>query len=271
MKNDKNKYKLIAIDVDGTLVNSKKEMTKENAVAISKASNNGVIVLIASGRPLSGLKQYESPFTYDTPFITFNGSYIVTKDTKKVIYNQPIDFCDGKSILKFIYDNNINVIIWANNQLYVNKINGIILNYGYKSGCQAIETNDYEYLCKIGINKILLYGDNLDLTNYKNVIKDMNLNVNLEFSSPYYLEIFHASASKGNAIKVLCEYYNISIEETIAIGDNYNDLSMLKASGKGIVMRNSPDEIKNMGYFVTGTNEESGVAEAIYKFVLNDE
>ena len=85
MKNDKNKYKLIAIDVDGTLVNSKKEMTKENAVAISKASNNGVIVLIASGRPLSGLKQYESPFTYDTPFITFNGSYIVTKDTKKVI------------------------------------------------------------------------------------------------------------------------------------------------------------------------------------------
>ena len=83
----------------------------------------------------------------------------------------------------------------------------------------------------------------------------------------YYLEIFNIEASKGNAVKALCEYYGFSKDEVITIGDNFNDLSMLVYSGISVAMGNSPDEIKKMCTFVTKTNEESGVAHAIYSLI----
>ena len=82
------KVKLIAIDVDGTLVNSKKELSTENIEAIKYAVNKGIKVMIASGRPLSGIKQYEMPFEEDIPFITFNGAMVVRKDSNKILYNK---------------------------------------------------------------------------------------------------------------------------------------------------------------------------------------
>ena len=255
--------KLIAIDVDGTLVNSKKELTKENVEAIKYAVRRGVKVVISSGRPLSGIKQYEEPFEKDIPFITFNGAMVVKKDSNVVLYNKTIEYNEAYNILKYIYDNKINVVVWSDSKLYVNVISDTTKSYGYKSGCDPILSFDIEKMCQDGVNKILLYGDNSDLLNYKNDISRISNKVNLEFSSPYYLEIFNIEASKGNAVKALCDYYGFNREEVVTIGDNFNDLSMLKFSKISVAMDNSPDEIKEMCTFVTKSNEESGVAYAI--------
>ena len=261
------KVKLIAIDVDGTLVNSKKELSIENIEAIKYAVDKGIKVMIASGRPLSGIKQYEMPFEEDIPFITFNGAMVVRKDSNKILYNKTIDFEEAYNILKYIYDNNINVVVWSNSKLYVNVISETTKNYGFKSGCAPVLSFDINQMCDDGVNKILLYGENKDLLRYKDDIVKISNKVNLEFSSPYYLEIFNIEASKGNAVKALCEYYGFSKDEALTIGDNFNDLSMLKYSGISVAMGNSPDEIKKMCTFVTKTNEESGVAHAIYSLI----
>jgi len=257
------KVKLIAIDVDGTLVNSKKELSSDNIKAIKGIVNNDVKVLIASGRPLSGIKQYEEPFEYDMPFITFNGAMVITKDTNKIIYNKTIDIEEAYNILKYIYDNKINVVVWSDSKLYVNIISETTKSYGLKSGCPPIESFDYKMMCENGVNKILLYGETNDLLRYKEEISKISKRVNLEFSSPYYLEIFNIEASKGNAVKAICDYFDIDTSNACAIGDNYNDLSMLETVGISIAMGNSPDDIKRRCTFVTKSNEESGVAFAI--------
>ena len=261
------KYKLLAIDVDGTLVNNKKEITKATIDAISKAQKAGIKVIIASGRPLKGIKKYNEYFEYDSLFITYNGSVVVKKDTETKILNICITKESLKTIINYIFAKKLHFILWANDNLYVDEINEQILYYETTSGTKAIKTNIDSLVC-YEVNKIILYGSFEEICNYKEDIIKMNLDVNLEFSTTYYLEIFDKNASKGLALETIRKYLQLTKEEVCAIGDNYNDVSMLNKAGLSIAMGNSPEDIKKMCDFVTKTNEEDGVAYAINNYIL---
>ena len=262
------KYKLIVLDVDGTLVNDKKQITEKTMLAIKKAQKENIIVTIASGRPLSGLQEYTSLFG-NVYYITYNGASIMNlkeniiyeKHILKETSDEIINYCLNDSYPK---DNNLNIIVWNDNVLYVNKINDDILFYEKTSGMKAIVFQDYNFL---KVNKIIIYGENKYLQVVKKHFKN-NKNINCEFSSANYLEFFDINVSKGNALKILGNLLNIHQEELVAIGDNFNDLSMIEYAGLGIAMGNSPQEIKDKSKVVTLTNEKDGVAFAIENYIL---
>lgn len=263
------KYKLIVLDVDGTLVNNKKQITDNTIDAINKAFSNNVLVTIASGRPLSGLSEYLKYFK-DVPFITFNGASIKTKNGN-VIFEKHIDVMISNLIINYCLksdyciNNNLNIIVWNNNKLYVNVINDDILFYEKTSGMRAEVFSDSNFT---EVNKIIIYGQNEYLLQVKKELESINKNINCEFSSDNYLEFYDKSVSKGKAVEILGKCLNINKNEIIAIGDNYNDLSMIKYAGLGIAMGNSPQEIKDESDYVTYSNEEDGVCKAIEKFIL---
>ncbi len=258
------KYKLIVLDVDGTLVNNQKQITASTAQAIKYAYDHDVIVTIASGRPISGLKEYFSYFE-DVPFITYNGG-VITDNNKKVIYEKLLHKNISDIIINFAKKNNANIIIWNNNELFVDEINDSILFYEKTSGKKAIIFSNEEF-CKV--NKIILYGKYNTLTEYKKELEEISQDIHCEFSSNNYLEFFDKEVSKGYALEFLCNYLNIKASECIAIGDNYNDLSMIEYAGVGVAMGNSPEEVKRSADFVTLTNEEDGVAYIINKLIYN--
>lgn len=261
------KYKLVAIDVDGTLVDNKKEISLNNINAIKKLINSGIKVTIASGRNLQGLQKFVTYFEDNTLFITYNGCMIINKDTEEKIINFCINKKSLSEVISYIKNKKLHFISWVDDVLYVDERNEQIHKYEKPYNCIAKIAN-VDYLYDKDVNKILLYGSFEEINGYKNDLQAMNLNVKLEFSTSYYLEIFSDKCSKGIALDYVRKYYGFSKEEVVAIGDNYNDLSMLKEAGLAIAMGNSNDEIKKMCACVTKSNEEDGVAYAIDNFIL---
>ncbi len=262
------KYKLIVVDVDGTLVNDKKKITDKTAASIKKAQEENMLVTIASGRPLSGLKEYAKLFG-DVYYITYNGASIQNL-SGNVIYEKHINKKTSDEIINYCLYNeypknhNLNIIVWNDNILYVNQINDDILFYEKTSGMKATIFETFSFA---KVNKIIIYGENEYLQEVKRYFQNNN-NINCEFSSPNYLEFYDRNASKGNALEYLGKILKYSREELVAIGDNYNDLSMITYAGLGIAMGNSPQEIKDKSDLVTLTNEEDGVAYAIENYIL---
>lgn len=255
--------KIIAIDIDGTLVNSKKILTEKVSKAIDKTVNKNIIVSIASGRPLSGIIKYLDVFK-DVPLITYNGAMVITKN-RKVLYEKHINLLDVEKIKNYFYKQNpnLNIIIWNDNRLYVNKYNDTIKQYEANSNAIA-SVYDGRKLDKV--NKIIICGNNNDLRKIKKYLENQALEINCEFSSEEFLELYHKDASKGNALKFICDMYGFSGDDASAIGDNYNDLSMLEFAKYSVAMGNSPEEIKSKCKFITKTNDEDGVAYFLDKY-----
>lgn len=260
--------KLVAIDVDGTLVTDDKRITENTIMAIRKALDKGVFVSIASGRPLSGLDRFREYFKEDALFITYNGGKVIKIDTNEVIFDKCMGSNEAKDVLNYAFNNKIHLFIWKNDELYTDEYNEHVEYYEIHSGVKAHVVSDFRGLFE-NITKIILYDYHENLLKAKENLERINQNVNYQFSLPVFLEIFNKEVSKGNALEMIGKYYHINREEIMAIGDNFNDLSMIEYAKVGIAMGNAPDEIKQKAFYVTKTNEEDGVAYAINKFINN--
>ena len=274
-----NKYKLIGIDVDGTLVTNDKKITKETIEILNKCKEikDKLHLSIVSGRPLSGLVSFFPYFDEDSFFITYNGAKIVNIKTKETIYELNMEEKISKIILNYIYENKLHAFIWINDELYVDEYNKEVKFYEGTSGKKAILINIKELLdsqSKINISlltKLIIYGNHDTLENVRIELQKLSSDIYCDYSSPDYLEFFNKNVSKGNSLETLARYYSLSMNEVIAIGDNYNDLSMIKKAGLGIAMGNSPDDIKTQANFVTKSNEDNGLVYAINKYIFNIE
>jgi len=264
------KYKLIAADIDGTLVNNKREITPRTKEKIHEAINKGVIFAICSGRPIQGVQLITRQLEADVPVITYNGAMVITGESRKIIYSCTMRKEDALQVERLGRERNTTIAIWADNQLYVNRMDERAAQYSELSGTEPVLYENVEELIEKGINKILWY-DEVDRINefLKELQGKLNPSVNFHTSQPFFLEFVDINASKAIALEKLGEYYGIKREEMIAIGDGFNDLSMIEYAGLGVAMENAPFEIKEAADFVTLSNENDGVAYVIEKFILN--
>ncbi|MPW26564.1 Cof-type HAD-IIB family hydrolase [Alkalibaculum sp. M08DMB] len=262
------KYKLLAVDIDGTLLNSKGILTKKTKDSIYKAIDKGVIFVICTGRPIQGVTSLNDELGIDLPYITYNGAMVVKGKSKEILYERSLQFNSALSIYELGKKYDTTIIIWSNNKLYVNRADEKAKEYSELTNTpytvvKMLEDIPHE------ITKILWYDDNAKLLEYqKNISPNFRDKVNFHLSRPYFLEFVDVHATKAIAIQKLCKYYNIDISETIAIGDGYNDLSMISTAGLGVAMENAPEEIKNAAKFITTSCDEDGVANVISKFIL---
>lgn len=262
-------YKLIAVDVDGTLLDSKGNLTPETIEAIRKVVAAGLIFTICTGRPIQGVEPLIDKLGLDLPFITYNGAMIVMGKSRKILYAQTMRAEDAFSIYKLGKKLQTTVILWVNNQFYVSPLGPDAANYGELSRTQPLPVTNLDDLIAQGVTKVLFY-DNPEKINHwaETVGPSVPPTVNYCTSQPFLLEFFDQKVSKANALARLGAYYGLTREEMIAIGDGQNDLSMIRYAGLGVAMANADPAIQQEADYVTGSNDKNGVAHVIYRFCL---
>jgi len=263
------KYKLIAADMDGTLLNDESVITERTKISIQKAVETGTLFVAATGRPMCGVENMNSLFDEDIPFITFNGAMVIMGKSKKILFNKSLEPNHVKEIYTLGTNRNIPVVLWIGEQLWVSLECEATSDYQKITGADMNIISDINELKVRGVTK-MLWMDTPD--NIAQFQSEMNEHfkgaVNCHISRPVFLEFVNAQADKGRAMAEIGKVYGIDKNEMIAVGDSYNDISMLKYAGLGIAMENAPDDIKTICRHVTLSNNDDGVAAVIEKYIL---
>lgn len=260
---------MIAVDMDGTLLDSSCRISERNTRAIRAAVDGGITFVLATGRPIQGVREYAALLGLVGPVITYNGAVIVDIATEEILYEQSMDKADAALAIELGLHYDTTMCIWSRGRLYVNKLNERAHDYKKISGVEPILVEDYDCLIQAGITKILWYDDEDMIAKMPQEMAAKPFReTSFCLSRPYFLEFFSSKASKAAAVSRLCEIYGISPEEVITIGDAPNDLSMIRFAGLGIAMDNAHEEVKAAAKYVTTTNDEDGVAAVIEKYIL---
>ncbi len=267
-------YKLAVFDMDGTLLNSKGVVSEENIKALDYLKEKGVKTVIATGRPLELLKKYTIELEVDEYVISCNGSVIAHPFNGNVIHENVIDKDVVISIVEMCEENGYGYLLYTKDAV-VSKDNERLRlfkrmgkDFPKEHLANIIETEDSNYIKNnYSPNKILITEK--DPIKYEELKEKLSEYEGIEFSQSWRgaLDVSPVGDNKGNAVKKLSEYFGILQEEIITFGDNLNDLSMIKFAGMGVAMSNGEDELKEVANYITSTNDENGVAKAIYKFI----
>lgn len=269
-------YKLLASDLDETLLDSNKEVSKENIEAIRKAEDLGVKFVTASGRGIKhmkptvdaiGQKGRENEYV-----ISFNGGALSESKSDDFMFTNGLSFDFANKLYQKGQEYDVSVQVYTLNEIYI---------YNYTEG-------EREFL-EPGIRPVEVFDDNLDFLKGEEIIKvlfmnedhdylekinsdlkEMTAGYDLSYSSNRYLEFNQKGANKGAALEYLADHLGIAREDTMVIGDNFNDLSMFEQAGFSVGVKNIREELKDkVDYITEATNNEHAVAEAIEKFILN--
>ena len=266
------RYKLITLDIDGTLINSEGIITAETAQAIRRCRDAGVMVTISTGRPIQGVRNFIDELGLDGPIITYNGAMIVDAVTGEILFGQEMLRQDADQVVRLGLERDTTIIVWSKNELYVNKINGHVNSYRKLSGEEPVVFTDIAPIAGRGVTKIIWIDEVDRIEAWKKGIKHIvNDSVTYCTSQPYFLEFFSSSVSKAVALEFIGRKLGIRKEEMIAVGDGFNDLSMIEYAGLGVAMGNAPAGVREKADYVTASNDENGVAKVIYKFITGTE
>ncbi|MFZ2590312.1 MAG: Cof-type HAD-IIB family hydrolase [Leuconostoc citreum] len=266
--------KIVSIDIDGTLLNDQREVTPEVKQAIKHALAQDVKIVITTGRPLPGVKGIlaELGIAGDNQYvITYNGGLVQTADGKKTLFRQPLSVAEFKKINDFMVSKDTYVQVETHDAAYTthHKIHpwasfeNSLVNLPLFVLDSEAELEKVEFIKAIANDE----ESKLDLVQAA-VPDDISQNVNVIRSTANNLEFIDRQASKGNALLALAKKLAVKPSETMAIGDQANDYSMIEQAGIGVAMGNAIPDIKQIADFETATNNASGVAKAIEHFVI---
>ncbi len=272
------KYKLVVLDMDGTLLNSNNEISDKNHKVLKETVERGINVAIATGRIFTSARGYAQLLGIETPIIACNGALIRNHITNEVIYTNQLNQKDALSIIEVCKKHGVYFHFYDQEKLYVEKQHINYLKEHYWGDRKRIseditfelveDANEYLLNSDIELLKFVLVDDEPQkLINIKEELKQIPT-IEVDKSWHNNLEIMNKGVSKGQAISQLKDMLGIKKEEIISFGDNYNDLSMKDYSGAFVAMGNSEEEIKQVATFVTSSNNEDGVAEGIVKYVF---
>lgn len=266
--------KLVAIDIDGTLLNDHHEVTNEVKDAIRKAKAKGVKIVLCTGRPLVGVQQYltELELREEGDYvISFNGAMVQDTFTKKVVSHLTLEKEDLFYLSELSEEAGLHMHFFDDKTLYTanRNIGKYTVVEAYLTGSQLVFSEIEKMPADFKMSKAMMIDEPEILeAGIKKLPSDLGDCYHLVRSAPFYLEILNPEASKGNAVKQLSELLGIKQEEVMCIGDHENDTTMLEFAGTAVAMGNAIPRLKEMADFITETNNNSGVAVAIEKFVL---
>lgn len=288
-------YKLVAIDLDGTLLNSYGEVSNENKQAIKNAINNGVEIVLSSGRIGDSVESIAHDLGANNYYISGNGSMLYNMKENEIEYENFIEKEKMLKLIKICDENSIYYSIYTENMVITKSLKYNVAFYNYENSKKLsnkrtninIVQNIYEYVENLEDNKFLKITicddseiifsriidkfkkiNNIDVLDVahmsRKIIKDGTEEVPVEY---YYTEITNKNADKWTAIEYLIKKLNIKKEEVIAIGDNMNDELMIKNAGMGVAMGQSNPRIKEIADVVTQDNNNNGVANILNKLI----
>lgn len=269
------KYKLLALDLDGTLTNNKKEVsahTKETLVRAQK--ERGVKIILASGRPTYGVAPLADEIglgEFGGYILAYNGGEVIDWRTREVIHSSLLD----RDVLPYLYkcanDNDFAIVTYENEYVLTEKPDDEYVQKEALLNVMKIKKVDnFLEAVKHPITKCLIVGEPVRLAALeKEMYEHLKDRMGVFRSEPYFLELVPKGIDKGKSLEELLRKLEITREELMAVGDGFNDLPMIKFAGMGVAMSNAQDVLKENADFITLSNEEDGVAYAVEKFILS--
>nr|WP_281350094.1 Cof-type HAD-IIB family hydrolase [Alkalibaculum sporogenes] len=257
---------MIAVDLDGTLLNDSLALTDLNKAAICNLLDKGIHVVFSTGRTYQAAKQYAEEFVYDMPLITYNGALIKRTYSEEILFSKKIAYSNTKEILRIGEANSIYTKMYIDDVLYVKE--------------ESEQTIKFVKNHKINYKVVGKLSENIHKEPYmivfidhENRIKTIRAEIDkytvlpYTLSTPYSLEFLPDGISKGEGLRRVAKSLKIRKKEILAIGNSLNDLDMLRWAGIGVAMNNSDIELKEHWNLISKyNNNENGVAKIIQEY-----
>lgn len=270
-------YKLIATDLDGTLVTDDKNLTDRTIENVKKALKKNVKIMISSARAFYRIERYlneldlrrENQYT-----ICFNGAMIVENITGKVLYSKNLDKHEVNELISLGKQLNVPIMLYSKSAHRAEAIPEVIQKNKNSKGMNLKIENFNKIDFDKGENYIykIVFMDKPEkiIGVRKNIPKEIIEKYEVTSSVPEYIEFVKKGIKKSEAIKFIMDKCKIKQEEVIAIGDGENDIEMLRFAGLGVAMGNADDYVKENADYITSSNHDDGVGKVIERFILND-
>lgn len=261
--------RLIAVDMDDTLLDSHLQVSLRNCEAIRQAQEQGIAVAIATGRMHSSALPYAQQLNMQVPIITYNGGMLRHPQTQETLYHQVMDEGVFAGVLALFKEQGWYLQAYVNDQLYVKELDKKARFYEEVAGIQALAVGQDFYQMKDRPTKMLSMGEPEEIQHIQKMVNERFAEgVFTTTSKDIFLELTHPQVNKGHALAMLASHLGVAREEIMAIGDSNNDYPMLEYAGLGVAMGNASERVKKVAQAVTATNDEDGVAKAIERYVL---
>lgn len=265
--------KLVAVDLDDTLLRDDLTISRRSLDVLREVRERGVVVTLATGRMFPSALPYARLLNFEMPLITYQGALVKNAFSGEVVYECSLPEEVARLVIHYGRRNNIHINSYLHDKLYVERITPLGEHYERHAGVPFTKVNDLEELLETALPyKLLLIDEEEKLQEHaaklRELFEEVGQDVYLAKSKPTYLEVNHPQATKGEALKKLAQRLGISREEVMAFGDSYNDLEMLDYAGIGVAVANAYPEVRARARYVTASNNDDGVAEALLKYVL---
>ncbi len=260
--------KMVATDIDGTIMKESFECNPGVKNCIQDLTKKGVKVVLVTGRMHSATTKVVDFFGLDTPIVSFNGGVVRTQ-AGEILHQRLLNPDTARKILNWGDENDVHLNLYMNDKLYGKEKNEAIMRYTCE---REIPYNicDFKTIELHDINKLLAinFNDAEKVTAWMDYLKKEFPELYIVKSTPYFCEIANPEATKYNGVEFLRNYWGLKREEVLTIGDQDNDIELLKAGGIAVAMGNATEDLKKYADYITDTVDNDGFVRAIEKFVL---
>ena len=255
---------MIVSDIDGTLVDEKQNVSKMTHDAVDRFMAKGGLFTVATGRMEAAVHRFQEKFGLNAPAVLYNGARVVDLASDRVIHEWKLTALQVGTAVSMIERYPMDMILYQDGKAFIKTMTPALSEHAEKDRVVLNEIGSFDSLDPAQITKSLMIGDN---NCFQAFIDEFNNAVELkpEFmqSETDYLEILPFGVDKGEAVKTLSDYSTVPLSEIICIGDNMNDLGMIKTAGLGIAVENAHPEVKAAADMIAPSNLNNGVADVI--------
>lgn len=269
------KRKMIALDIDGTLTNAKKEITPATLKKLIEIQELGHIVVIASGRPVCGIRSIAELLRLDEfggYVLAFNGAKVINYKTGEVVYQALLENKIGKELYDYACRMDAGLVTYENDTAITGTRTDAYMEMEARLNYMELRylENFKDYLT-FPLNKCLMTAEDEKAARIEQELKRRYQNqANVFRSEPFFVEIMPKDVDKAASLGKLLEILGMDVEDLIACGDGYNDLTMIRFAGVGVAMANAQQIVKEAADYVTLSNEEDGLVPVIDRFILGN-
>lgn len=263
-------YRLVAMDLDDTLLTDDLTVSGPTREAMKRAISQGVKLTIATGRMFASAKQTAEQVGLNVPIITYQGSLIRNLLDEQVLYERAVPADAARKLYEFTRERGLHLQTFIGDRLYSFDEGEKLIAYAAQSRIPYAVVAGFGDLPEGSHTKMIIIDEPAKLDELMPELRPLlGDGVHMTKSKAHFLEFLHPEGTKGHALRFLAAHFGIPMEETIAIGDAWNDREMIEAAGLGVAMANGVPALKEIADYVTLGNNEDGVAHVLEKFVLN--
>lgn len=270
------KYKLLVLDLDGTLTNSKKEITPRNYDLLIRVQEQGVRLVLASGRPTYGIVPLANQLRlneFGGFILSYNGGEIIDWSNQEIIYANILPNPIVPLLYQCAQHNNLAILTYKDECIITEKPNDpYVEKEAFLNKMKIQASTDFLSDIQLPVAKCLIVGNPEQLAPVETELSaQLQGQISVYHSEPFFLELVPLGVDKAQSLAVLLKELGLSREEMIAVGDGYNDLTMIQFAGVGVAMANAQEPVRKAADYITRSNEEDGVAEVVERFFLLEE